>query len=154
VAAQPPAPAAHPIAVTVRQARQAYFERAGLTEAGYDARWVRLQAGPIPLWFPNTAARVRAVKLHDLHHVVTGYDTSWKGEGQIAAWELAAGCGRHWAAWALNSGALLVGLAIAPRRTLRAWKRGRRSRTLYNLRELDEALLDLDLAELRARLEQ
>jgi hypothetical protein len=36
----------------------------------------------------------------------------------------------------------------------RAWKRGRRSRTLYNLRELDEALLDLDLAELRARLEQ
>lgn len=138
--------------MTVRQARDEYFRRAGFDEGGYRSRWVRLQAGPIPLWFPNTASRLRAVKLHDLHHLVTGYDTSWTGEAEIAAWELAAGCGRHWVAWMLNAGALLVGLVIAPRRTSRAWQRGRRSRSLYGMRELDETLLDLDLDELRSRL--
>jgi hypothetical protein len=45
-----------------------------------------------------------------------------------------------------------VGLVIAPGRTKRAWDRGRRSRTLYSERELDESLLDLDVDALRARL--
>jgi hypothetical protein len=139
--------------MTVREAREDYFRRNGLSEAGYADRCVRLRVGPVSVWFPNTAARRRAVKLHDLHHVATGYDTTWTGEGEIAAWELAAGCGRHLAAWLLNAGGLAIGIAIAPRRTCRAWKRGWRSRSLYAARELDESMLDIDVAELRARLQ-
>jgi len=80
-------------ALTLKAGRQLYFERSGI-EPGYDARWVTLRAGGIPvLVFPNTAGRVRAVRLHDLHHVVTGYETTWTGEAEIGAWEIATGCG-------------------------------------------------------------
>jgi hypothetical protein len=138
---------------TVRQARARYFAENGLSEAGYEARWVALRAGPLRLVLPSTRARRRALPLHDLHHVATGYATTWTGEAEIAAWELAAGCGRYRAAWALNLGAFGVGLVIAPRRTLRALRRGRTCRTLYRDPLRDEpALLDLSVADLRQRL--
>jgi ubiquinone biosynthesis protein Coq4 len=82
---------------------------------------VRLKAGPFVFPFPNTKARVHAVKLHDLHHVLTDYETTWTGEAEIAAWEIASGCGPYYAAWLLNFGALAIGLLIAPRKTCRAF---------------------------------
>lgn len=136
---------------TVREAREQYFHDNGFSEASYTARWVKLKIGPIPLAFPNTAARRRAVPLHDLHHVATGYATTWTGEAEISAWELAAGCGRYWAAWALDIGGALVGIVIAPRRTWRAFRRGRRCRSLYRA-SYSEALLDMPVADLRHRL--
>ena len=138
--------------VTVGEARERYFRENGLSEAGYAARWVRLQAVPLPMYFPNTRSRVRAVRLHDLHHIATGYGTSWIGEAEIGAWELAAGCGRHYAAWLLNLSVLPLGLVLSPRRIWQAWRRGRRARTLYSS-EFHPALLELTLDELQARLE-
>ncbi len=112
---------------------------------------MRLQAGPIPFWILNTKGRVRAVRLHDLHHVATGYDTSWAGEAEIGAWELAAGCGRYAAAWFLNASAALIGLFVAPQRTREAWRRGRGRRSLYASGWEDE-LLDETVGALRRRL--
>jgi hypothetical protein len=138
--------------LTLREARAQYFLRAGFDERSYTDRWVRLSVFGRPLLaFPNTAGRVRAVKLHDLHHVLTGYDTSWTGEGEIGAWELASGCRAHWAAWYLNFWAALIGLFVAPRRVLRAFARGRREHNLYG-QELSDALLGESLGALRARL--
>jgi hypothetical protein len=85
----------------------------------------------VPVWFPNTDARRRAVRLHDLHHLATGYETSLVGEAEIGAWELAGGCKRYPAAWVLNIAAVLLGLLVAPRCTWRAFLRGRHSETLY-----------------------
>lgn len=81
-----------------------------------------------------------------------GYATTWTGEGEIAAWELGAGCGRYYAAWVLNLGAFAVGLVIAPRRTYRAFVRGRRSTTLYRT-GVPADLARRDVAELRALLQ-
>ena len=92
------------------------------------------------------------MKLHDLHHVLTGYAADWTGEAEIAAWELGAGCGGHVAAWILNAAALQYGLFIAPRAVLAAMARGRRSRSLYEARELDESMLEEPVGDARARL--
>jgi ubiquinone biosynthesis protein Coq4 len=94
---------------------------------------------------------VRSVRLHDLHHVLTGYDTDVLGEGEIGAFELAAGCADHLAAWYLNLNALAIALPLGPGRLLRAFARGRRSRCLYD-REWDEALLEERVGALRGRL--
>ena len=142
--------AAHP-QTTVRAARAGYFARNGFDERGYEDRWVHLKAGPIPLVFPNTSARVRSVRVHDVHHVVTGYETTWTGEAEIGAWEIASGCADHGAAWVLNLLALPIGLAIAPRATFRAFVRGRRSRNLYRA-TIDDALLARRVDELTAEL--
>jgi hypothetical protein len=141
----------YPDEVTVRAARARYFADNGFGDGGYERRWVKLQFGPLPFWMLNTKSRVRAVRLHDVHHVLTGYDTDVAGEGEIGAFELAAGCGSHVAAWYLNLNAVAIALPLGLRRPARAFARGLRSRCLYD-REWDEALLDESVGWLRRRL--
>ena len=137
--------------LTLREARQQYFDANGFNNGGYDDKWVRLKAGPIRLYFPNIDARVRSVKLHDLHHVATEYETTWTGEAEIGAWEIASGCGRHWVAWLLNFAAFAIGLFIAPRLTFRAFVRGRHTANLYG-GAFQESLLDRTVGDLRQSL--
>jgi hypothetical protein len=138
--------------VRLRDARVALFEGGGLgPDGGYDARWVRFRIGPITIPIPNTKARRRALPLHDLHHIATGYDTSWVGEGEIGAWEIASGCGRYFAAWMLALAAMQIGVLIAPRRAWRAFVRGRQSRTLF-VETWDERMLDGSIGALRERM--
>jgi len=138
-------------ASSVRAAREQYFAANGFSTASYSDDWVTLKLGPLPVSFPNTSSRKRAIPLHDLHHVATGYATTWVGEAEIGAWEIAGGCTNHWAAWALNAGGFAYGLVLAPRRVYRAFMRGRKSRTLYHT-GWDDSLLELSVAELRERL--
>jgi hypothetical protein len=137
--------------LTIRDAREAYFAANQLGTGGYEARWVRMKIGPIPFAFPNTPGRVRAVKLHDIHHVLTEYDTSWRGEAQIAAWEIASGCGRRLAAWVLNLWAMAIGLVIAPRAVAAAFQRGCGAHNLY-AHEFSPTLLDRRVDSLRTEL--
>jgi hypothetical protein len=139
---------------TVGAGRARYFERFGFDTSTYGARWVDLgKIGPIPLGFPNSPGRQRAVPLHDLHHVLTGYAADWTGESEISAWEIGAGCGRYVAAWIINFGALTLGIIIAPRRTLHAFARGRRSRSLYlDGHGFTESMLEENLGQLRQKL--
>jgi hypothetical protein len=137
---------------TLSSARERYFHDHGLgPDGGYQARWVKFRIGPVVIPFPNFPARVAALPPHDLHHIATGYDTSWKGEAQIAAWELGAGCGRYLAAWVLNLISFNIGLIIAPTRTWRAYLRGRYAQALYN-EPWDPAWLDRTVGNLRDRL--
>jgi hypothetical protein len=136
----------------LRDARTRYFEANGFgADGGYTARWVRFKFGRVPVAFPNLEARVRAVRFHDLHHVVTGYPTDATGESEISAWELASGCAHHLAAWALNLWALSVGVFLDRTRIFRAFLRGRHTRNLYRSR-YDDALLDVTVGEMRRRL--
>jgi hypothetical protein len=135
--------------LTVREALTRYFERNGLPpDGGYDARWVRAPIGPVPFAFPNTAGRRRVGPAHDVHHVLTGYATDLTGEGEIAAWEIGAGV-RDRSALALSLRVLGFALAFAPRRLLRAFERGRRSRHLLERDCRAEALLAQEVGSLR-----
>ncbi len=140
-------------ALSLRDARSRYFrDNAFGDDGGYAKKWVKLKLGPLPFAFPNSAARVRAVKYHDLHHVVTGYATSAVGEAEIGAWELASGCAGFVAAWILNFYALALGLLSGhPRAVWRAFLRGRQTRNLYRT-HYDDQLLDTRLGAMRAQL--
>ncbi|HEX8455902.1 MAG TPA: hypothetical protein VF656_01170 [Pyrinomonadaceae bacterium] len=126
--------------LSLRAARERYFESNGFAGGGYEEGWVKMKAGPVPIWFPNTVARVKAVKFHDLHHVLTEYPTTWRGESEIGAWEVATGCAAHYQAWLLNLLAFAIGLVINPRGVYRAFMRGRRTRNLYRATFSDELL--------------
>ena len=136
--------------LTMQQARTLYFAVNKFGDSGgYDDAWVDFKLGPIPFPFPNTPGRIRAVKFHDLHHILTGYDTDLIGEFEISAWEIAAGCKDFYAAWALNLGGLVAGLLCAPRRITRAFARGLASRSLYG--QSLEALLAMPVGAARAQ---
>jgi hypothetical protein len=139
--------------MTLLAARAAFFEEASLgVDGGYGARWVRVEAKPFPFFFPNSRGRVAAAKLHDLHHVATEYRSDWVGEAEIAAWEIAGGCGPYGWAWLLNAGAFAVGLFLAPRRVFRAFVRGRGVRNLYHRGFAESALESTTVGSLRRQL--
>ncbi len=142
----------YPEGASLRENRRLYFEKNGFGDGGYEESWVTLKKiGPVKLGIPNTDARKRAVRLHDLHHVLARYGTDWTGEAEIGAFEIGAGCGHHWAAWFLNAGTISYGVFIAPRATYRAFVRGRHARSLY-LGEWREELLDENTGDMRAKL--
>jgi hypothetical protein len=138
--------------LTLSEARELYFEENGFgDDGGYDAAWVDFKLGPIPFPFPNSSPRVRAVRYHDLHHLVTGYETSFVGELEISAWEIGSGCADMLAAWYLNLGGMGFGALIAPTKVWRAFVRGRRTKNFYR-EPFDAALLSRTVGEARASL--
>ena len=144
----------YPDTMTLAEARALFFARSGLGEdGGYNARWVRVETKPFPVFFPNTACRVEAAKLHDLHHIANEYATDWAGEAEIAAWEIASGCGRHGWAWLLNLGAFTIGMGLFPRRLYRAFVRGRRCANLYHEGFPEMELPNKSVSWLRHRLQ-
>lgn len=106
--------------------------------------------GPLRLRLPNFRWRRRAIATHDLHHVVTGYPCTLRGEFQLAAWEFAAGRFPHPGATLFCLPLVALGMLWSPRAMWSAFLRGRRARSLYGIGN-ENALLGLPLAALRAR---
>lgn len=128
--------------MTLRDARVRYFELSGFgDDGGYADRWIKVKVWRIPIWLPNTEGRVKAVKLHDLHHILTEYPTTWRGEAEISSWEVASGgLRRYYAGWLLDLMNVAQGLVVNPRGVFRAVVRGRRSRNLFGETFSDEML--------------
>lgn len=138
--------------LTLGAARATYYEVNGFDSDGGDSLdWVPLKLWKLTLKIPNSEGRKKAVRYHDLHHVVTGYGTTWAGEAEIGAWELASGCLRFPVATVLNLSILAIGLVIAPIRVARAWARGRQTQNLYSEDSIDP-LLPQGVASTRATL--
>lgn len=137
--------------LTLGNARSLYFALNNFAESDYRARWVKMKIGPFPFAFPNTKGRAKAVKLHDLHHILTEYPTTWRGEAEIGAWEVATGLRRHYEGWLLDLLAFAIGLVITPQGVYRAFMRGRRSANLYAM-EWSEEFLSNRVGEVRHRL--
>ena len=136
--------------MTLRAARALLFEKSGFgVDGGYEERWIKVKVWRIPIWLPNTKGRREAVRLHDLHHILTEYPTTWRGEAEISAWEIGAGgLHRYYAGWVLDLMNLAQGLIINRRGTYCAFMRGRRSANLYGT-EFDAELLAQNLGEFR-----
>ncbi len=138
--------------MTLRDARALYFEANDFgADGGYSKRWVKIDLRRVSLSFPNLPSRVRAVRFHDLDHVLTGYDTDLLGETEISAYEIASGCGGYVAGWVLNLQAFPVGLFLSPTRLFAAYRRGRQCGSLFH-QEFDDALLEESVGAARRRL--
>jgi len=140
--------------MTMSDARDRYFRLSGFGPGGgYQERWIKVKVWRIPIWLPNTEGRRRAVKLHDLHHILTEYPTTWKGEAEISAWEVGSGgLRRYYAGWLLDLMNIAQGLVVNPKGVYRGFMHGRRTSNLYDL-EFNEQLLRGHVGDLRKRLQ-
>jgi hypothetical protein len=134
---------------SVREALAEHLAASGLPpDAGDSDPFAVVPIFYLPYPIPNTRARKRAVRIHDLNHLVSEYKTDRIGELEISAWELASGgCRDYGAAWVLDLAGLLGGLMVAPRRTVRAFWAGRSRQNLYWFDY--EELLALSVADAR-----
>jgi hypothetical protein len=111
--------------------------------------WAVLILG-LTLRMRNRPWRRTAVLAHDIHHVLTGYPCTLIGEFQMAAWEAASGGFPNFGARCMCTPLIILGMVLAPRRTLAAFCRGRRTRNLHS-RTIDEGLLAMPLDGLRTQ---
>jgi hypothetical protein len=137
------------VSVTVGSALSAFRTANGLCQDERKARFWIVHADLVVLPLPNFAWRRRAIDAHDVHHLLTGYPCTVKGELLIAAWEFGAGRYPHWGATLFCGPLVLAGLLFMPRSILAAWHRGRRSCSLYRHADL-ERLADMPLAAAQA----
>ncbi len=140
---------------TVDQNLDLYLRENGFTRETYDAKWVDVSAFGLSMKIPNPVSRKRAVRLHDLHHIVTGFGTDLTGEGEISAWEVGARGLPEVSLYvdSLIIGVLGVGMVLAPSRMKRAYDYGRASTgSLFAEFDRYETLLAMRLGDLRAEL--
>ena len=104
--------------------------QAGETKGDEASSW-HCAFGPLVLLLPNFGWRRRAIAAHDLHHLMTGYPQTMRGEFQMAAWEFGAGRYPHWGATLACAPLILAGMLWSPSRIRRAFRSGRSSRSLY-----------------------
>ncbi len=137
--------------LSLERARRHYFESLGTAGIDYDSWFIRIPLYGVQVGILNPPAHGRALRAHDLHHILTGYDTSIVGECEISAWELAGGSGAYVAAIGFDLAGTGLGMLLAPHRTLLAFARGRRSQNLFR-RRYSDALLSRSVGEMRDEL--
>lgn len=128
----------------VREARDRYLAASGFTTASYTDPNFIIKLGFIKLRFANPGL----LPFHDLHHVATGYEASFMGEAEISAFELRSGCGSP-LIFFLCCGSILMAMFVSPVRLWRAWKKAGGARSLYKTTTPYEALLAMNVGELR-----
>jgi hypothetical protein len=144
----------YPSSWSVRRALEAYLQENGFTVQAYEEPWTEASFLGIRFKVPNTAKHKWAIKMHDLHHVATGYGTDLTGEAEVSAWELRRGLS---GLDAYVSGIVLLatvaGVFRAPLRTLAALRASRGgARSLFDPSVDYEEVLAGTVGELRARL--
>lgn len=140
-----------PASWTVEQGLRAFFEENGFEREAYDGSRTPASVLGFEFSVPNPPRHRWAIMLHDLHHIATGFGTDLTGEGEISAWELRRGIrplGLYVGSIVLSG--FFLGLMVAPRRTLRAWRSSRGGPSLFFLDDHSfDDLLQLRLGELR-----
>lgn len=135
---------------TVQQWMQDFYREKLFADDAESARWIFIRLGFIKIPFPNLKQRREAIWLHDLNHLLTGYDTSWTGEGEIAAWELASGFPKNlWIGYVYPPMTFLIGLLISPRKVVEAFRKGLGQKNIYKLQLERKTLEQLKIAELK-----
>lgn len=111
---------------TVGQAIQDFYNKNNFAEdggAGEKYAWIKFGFFSIPI--PNSESRSNNVYLHDVSHIVTGQNTTWKGESAVSAWEVASGgWGNLFIPWLLTLWAMGLGVAFYPKSVLQSFEQG------------------------------
>ena len=115
-----------------------------------DERWMGIAIGEkrLKVWLMRLIPKSLRdwLKVHDAHHLITGYNTDLAGEAEIAAWALPRnGLNFGAGSWVLpfltaadSVIPILIGLILMPKRIINAWKKGKGE---YSLHKLDSELV-------------
>lgn len=137
--------------LTIGQALSDFYQKQGMApDGGVNDRWIKLRFGKYYIPFPNDPARRKAVRYHDIHHLLAGYPTTWRGEAGVGAWEIASGCGDYRAAWIFDLGIFALGLFLFPVTVFGAFIRGRRMRNFYYHTHTYDQIREMKVGEARA----
>ena len=142
--------------MTLREALIEHLTQAGIRDPDtppdrlYKDDWFRFYVGHRSVKAIKLGPAIHSLTYHDAHHLLTGYETSARGEAELIGWELASGgCGPYWLMWIDRVFASPL-MLFFPRASWRAIRRGWRQRNLYRMDY--KAMLAADFDDLRGRI--
>jgi ubiquinone biosynthesis protein Coq4 len=122
-------------------------------DGGQSSSFVKIDITPkFHFYFPNFNARKKAVIKHDIHHLLTNYETTVSGESEISAWEIASGCKNYWTAFFIDTSGVMLGISFNFWGVLKAFSRGRQTKNLYHDQFSTDQALDMQINDLRKHL--
>ena len=87
-------------------------------EGGINQKWAMIKLGSVAFPLPNLESRRKNIYLHDINHLVTGYDVSWVGESSVASWQIATGgWGRLYFLWLITLQGMAIGVMLYTRQS-------------------------------------
>ncbi len=109
---------------TILEELETYWKERNLPQdGGKNEKLNKAQIGSFSFRYPNLNGK--ALLLHDINHLITDFPTTWKGEFQVSAWEMASGARKGFPLTLIYPVSLvLIGLIIYPREVLSAYKYG------------------------------
>lgn len=140
--------------VTVQEALAEFYRENNFGDDGGVSKkvaWIKFGFFSIPI--PNTESRKNNVVLHDLGHLVNGFDTTWKGESSVSAWEIASGgWGKHYFLWFLTLWAMGLGVVFYTKQTFLSFKKGVTMRNALTCHLSINEMLKMPLSGLKSKL--
>ena len=136
---------------TPREILSKFYEDHHLdADGGQSKSYVKIDiTSKFHFYFPNFDARKKAVIKHDIHHLLTEYETTVAGESEISAWEVASGCKSYWAAFLIDVSGAALGFLTNFWGVFKAFARGLRTKNLYHDTFTTEQALDMKIGDLR-----
>jgi hypothetical protein len=111
---------------TVGQSIQDFYNKHDFGEdGGVNEKYAWIKFGFFSIPIPNLKSRSQNIYLHDVSHIVTGKDTTWKGESAVSAWEIASGGWNNlYLPWLLTLWAMGLGVLFYPTSVLKSFRQG------------------------------
>ena len=137
----------HPM--TVEQLLIEFYQQNGIPkDGGVDDTSFIFKVFGLKLRLPNPKFRREALHIHDIQHILHGCDTSWKGEGFIAGWEISTGIWKHFRLGLMSLWAMGYSLWLYPQSVFQGYKKGLNNIGIIDLKLSKSEFLQLNYQQL------
>ena len=117
-------------------------------DGGIDDETFEFKVFGLKLNLPNPEFRRKALHIHDIQHILNNCDTSWKGEGFIAGWEISTGIWKHFKLGFLSLWAMGYSLWIYPKSVFNGFKKGINEIGIIDLKISKSNFMKMEYSEL------
>lgn len=125
-----------------------YIENGIAKNGGIDKNTFEMKVLGINLKLPNPKFRKDVIHIHDIQHLLNKCDTSWKGEGFIAGWEISTGFWKHFPICIFSLWAMGYSLWLYPKAVLNGFKKGLNNIGIIDLKINKSDFLKMDFDQL------
>ena len=136
--------------MTIGELLKEFYKRNGIPkDGGSDKKTFKFKTFGISLTLPNPKFRRDVLHIHDIQHILNNCDTSWKGEGYIAGWEISTGMIKHFPLGFLSLWAMGYSLWMYPRAVFNGFRKGLNNIGIIDLKINKEEFLSMSFEELQ-----
>jgi|GEM_PF-5164887 len=136
--------------VTVKEALDNFYKEQQLDVSTTRESINYYPIGFLKIPFPNIKARQKILHIHDLNHILLGFDTSLKGEAQLAALELGSGFPKPYRVGYMYSPfAVIPGLVLCPFKVVKAYFKGRKLKNACHIKMDKKELFKTKVIDIR-----